>query len=145
MFRLLLFRNYLFIKGIMTKAFEFPTQKFVICKKHFVSIFQYFLFYYFRFSKLYYVRNYFIITCKFNDFIHELIFLLFELIQKCLGCSKRAFVWIIIVSSSFFYLSKWTRCILFSFLLLMTLLLLFTEQLFNKRLGLLAFLSFHVS
>ena len=75
----------------MTKAFEFPTQKFVICKKHFVSIFQYFLFYYFRFSKLYYVRNYFVITCKFNDFIHELIFFLIRVDTKMLGVQQKGF------------------------------------------------------
>ena len=86
----------------MTKAFESPTQRFVICIKYFVSIFQYVLmFYYFWFNKLYYTSNYFIITCQFNDFIHEHIFFVIPVDANAWHAAKGLF-WNIIVSSLVF-------------------------------------------
>ena len=102
------------------------------------------MFYYFRFIKLLNVSNCFIITFSFNDFIHELFFLFKnDYWYKHLARSNIAF-WEVRMGLSLFYLTKCFICILYSILLLLTiLLLLFTIHFYDKDLALMAFVSLH--
>ena len=127
------------------KDYESTTQSSDICIDYFVFIFQCVLmFYYVRFVRLLNASNCFITTFSFNDFIHELFFLFKNACWYKLLARSNIALWEVSMGLSLFYLTKCFICILYSILLLLTILFLFfTIHFYDKYLALMAFVSLH--